>query len=73
MKQELISKYQSILSQSNLHNNTQHIRVSIDTLALMCANLELQLLDSMPFKPTTLISQHIIQNVIEVLNGGQRC
>jgi hypothetical protein len=71
MKEQLIKKYTAILSQSDFDEEITHLKVSLETIALMCANMELQLINSMPFKPTTLITQHIIQNIFEVL-GAKR-
>lgn len=66
MKNKLISKYRQILSKSNITENL-HIKLSIDTLILMCANMELELLQTCHFKSTEKTTNYIIQYVINGL------
>lgn len=66
MKNQLKVKYKEILNQSSITENL-HIKLSIDTLILMCANMELELLQTCHFKSTEKTTNYIIQYVINGL------
>lgn len=62
--QKLKEKYSSILN-VNLTKNL-NVKISNDTLALMCANMEFELLQTCHFKSTEKTTNYIVQNI---LNG----
>lgn len=66
MKNQLKAKYKEILNHSNITENL-HIKLSIDTLVLMCANMEFELLQTCHFKSTEKTTNYIVQNVINGL------
>lgn len=61
-KEQLTSKYKSLLINFDIKKLT--LNVSLNTLALMCANIELELLQTCHYKSTEKTTSYIIQNVI---------
>ncbi|WP_419763958.1 MAG: hypothetical protein ACNI28_09185 [Arcobacter sp.] len=64
-KQHLIQKYLTLLNDFN--NNNFNVYISINTIALMCANMEFELLQTCHFKSTEKTTNYIVQNVINGL------
>lgn len=68
-KQQLQQKFKELVK--DLNTNELPVIVSTDTLALMCATIEYDMLQTCHYQPTNITANYIIQNVINGLRGDK--
>lgn len=68
MKKELKIKFKESISKSNIIENL-NINISIDDLALICVNKELDLLQSCHYVSSEKTTQYIIEDSIKKLGA----